>query len=102
VNYNVTLLPKARRELTEIWTWYEDKQVGLGERFEQEFFKKAEFIQNSPLQYAVKNNYKKNFYREVLLDGFPYIIVFRIIEKEQIIYIASVFHTSRHPKRKLK
>lgn len=39
MSYIIDLSPKARHELFEVWEWYEEQQIGLGEQFEQEFFK---------------------------------------------------------------
>jgi plasmid stabilization system protein ParE len=95
MTYHFDILPKAQDELFEAWTWYEEKQVGLGKRFRQVFFSKIELILSSPLQYPVKNKF-----REAIINDFPYIIVYRVNSSNNIIYIISVFHMNRHPKRK--
>lgn len=95
MSYHIDILSKAQYELFETWNWYEDKQPGLGKRFRQAFFDKAKLIQNDPLQYPVKNKL-----REAILSGFPFIIVYKMDKHSNTIYILSVFHMSRHPKRK--
>jgi plasmid stabilization system protein ParE len=97
MNYKVDLSLKARNELFEAWKWYEEQRLGLGEQFEQEFFKKADLIQNNPLHYKARGKY-----REAQTDIFPFLIVFRFDRKTGIIIIVSIFHTSRHPKKKYK
>ena len=97
MNYTVDLSPKARHELFEAWEWYEEQQIGLGERFEQEFFKKADLIQSNPLHYPARGKY-----REAQTDVFPYLIIFRFDKKADMIFIVSVFHMSRHPKKKYR
>ena len=93
--YKLELSLKARQELLDAWIWYEDEQPGLGERFIREIFLKTELIQANPLQYSVKGKY-----REAKTDKFPFLLVYKIIKKDNLILIASVFHTSRHPKHK--
>ncbi|HVW16391.1 MAG TPA: type II toxin-antitoxin system RelE/ParE family toxin [Mucilaginibacter sp.] len=95
--FKVDLSPKARGELSEAWEWYEEQQSGLGLRFENEFFKKAYLIESNPLHYPSKGKY-----RETKIDDFPYLIVFKVDRHRELILIVSVFHTSRHPKRKHK
>lgn len=91
------MLPKAERELYKAWKYYEEEQPGLGKRFGLAFTNKLEFVQKNPFHYPLKNGF-----REALVDKFPYLIVYKVIESRNIIYVTSVFHTSRHPKRKHK
>jgi plasmid stabilization system protein ParE len=95
MNYTIEMSPKAEKELYEVWNWYEDEQPGLGERFEKEFFRKIGLIRDNPLHYALKKGM-----REVRTDSFPYLLIYKISEKKKMIVIVSVFHTSRHPKKK--
>lgn len=95
MNYKVDLLFKARQEIFEGWKWYEKQETGLGYRFEDEVFKKIALIEKNPLHYPFK---KKA--REALIDNFPFLIVYRINKSHKLIMIISVFHTSRHPKKK--
>jgi len=39
--YTVEMSPKAEKELYKAWTWYEEEQPGLGDRFQKEFFRKT-------------------------------------------------------------
>ncbi|MDP9079850.1 MAG: type II toxin-antitoxin system RelE/ParE family toxin [Bacteroidota bacterium] len=87
------LLPKAQKELLDAWEWYEDRQPGLGDAFQRELHRKIKFIIANPLHYPQKGRY-----REAIIDVFPYLIVFGIDNSS--IIIISIFHMSRHPKRK--
>lgn len=44
MSYKTIFLLKARLELLEAWEWYEDKQLGLGDRFKQKLYKRIEQI----------------------------------------------------------
>lgn len=91
-------LPRALNELLEAWEWYEDRQIGLGERFKTDIYKLIDNIEQLPDRYP---NKKKN-YREARLKSFPYLVLYRINKKQKKIVITSIFHTSRHPSKKYK
>lgn len=95
MNYSVELFPKARLELFEARLWYEQQQQGLGKQFGEDIFRKIDLIQNNPLHYPLKNGL-----REVRADVFPYLIVYKVVKREKLVLVVSVFHTSRHPKNK--
>lgn len=88
-------LPKAQKEILEAWEWYEDQQQGLGDRFKEAVRDKIELILNNPLHYPLKGKY-----HEAQTDNFPFLIIYKIDKRQELILILSVFHTSRHPKRK--
>jgi len=54
MTYTILLLAKARLELLESWEWYEDRQVGLGDRFKDEVFKAILQIEENPERYPVR------------------------------------------------
>ena len=95
MSFTVDLLFKAHLEIFEGWKWFEEQEAGLGYRFEDEVFRKIQLIEANPFQYPLK---KKA--REALTDTFPYLIVYRINKRRKVIMIISIFHTSRHPKKK--
>jgi hypothetical protein len=49
MGYTVEMSPKAEKELTDASEWYEDDQLGLGEKFEKEVFRKIGLIAANPL-----------------------------------------------------
>jgi plasmid stabilization system protein ParE len=95
MNNTFSQLPKAQKEIIDAWEWYEEKQSGLGDQFKNEVAKKIRTVVENPLHYPVKGKY-----REAQTDVFPFLIVFKFDKKANMIVIVSVFHTSRHPKRK--
>ena len=86
-------LPRAQKEILDTWEWYENKQPGLGDHFKQEVRDKINLIVKNPLHYPLKGKY-----REAQIDIFPFLLIYKIIKDK--IFIVSVFHTSRHPKKK--
>lgn len=88
-------LPKAQKEILDAWEWYEERRSGLGDQFKDEVAKKIRAVVENPLLYQLKGKY-----REAQTDVFPYLIVFRFDKKADIIFIVSVFHMKRNPKKK--
>jgi plasmid stabilization system protein ParE len=96
--YKIELLLRARLELLEAWEWYEDKQVGLGDRFTEQVYKCIRLIEKYPERYPEK---KKN-YMEAGVKIFPYLVIYRIHKRKKIIAVVSVFHTRRNPRKKYR
>ena len=98
MTYKTILVTKAKLELLESWEWYEDRQVGLGDRFKVEVYKAIQQIEQNPARYPVR----KNPYYEKLIDVFPYLVIYKIEKRKKIIVVISIFHTKRHPRNKYK
>jgi plasmid stabilization system protein ParE len=96
MSYKIEFLIRARKEILSAWDWYEDKQIGLGDRFLNEVNKRLRQIEKTPERYK---ELRKQF-RETKIDVFPYIIIYRLQKRKKIIAISSIFHTSRNPKKK--
>ena len=94
--YKTILQLRARRELLDAWIWYEERQAGLGDRFENEVYKHLKKIEQHPYRYPER----KQFFRETKIKIFPYLVIYRIDENEKVILISSIFHTSRNPEVK--
>ena len=98
MSYTLIFNTDAENEFISAYTWYEEQQKGLGERFEKETEKQLEKIRTNPLFYHIS----KGNYRELSIDHFPFTIVYVVNKKNKTIYISSVFHTSRNPKGKYR
>ena len=96
MNYSTIFLMRARKEILEAWGWYEDKQAGLGDRFREELLKRIYEIEQDPERYPQR----KAPYRETLVKIFPYIIIYRLNKKKQLVIISSIFHAKRNPQKK--
>ena len=88
----------AIKELEESSDWYEDQLKDLGKRFVITIRETLMLTSNHPEAFSKT---KANF-REVVVDGFPFVIVYRYDKKDDIINVLHVFHTSRNPKMKYK
>jgi plasmid stabilization system protein ParE len=89
------LSPKAEIEILKAWEWYEEKRTGLGDQFKDEVREQIKLVVKNPLHYQLKGKY-----RQAKTAIFPFLIVYRFDRKTSVVLIVSVFHTSRHPKRK--
>lgn len=96
MSFRIEYLPKAQTELVETWKWYEDKQMGLGDKFKSNIDNCIRTIEQNPERYPER---KKN-YRESMVKTFPYLIIYRLNKRKKVIAIVSIFHTRRSPRRK--
>jgi len=96
--YIVRYYPKAEIEYFEAYDWYKQRLEGLEGRFESCTGDKINDIIDNPLQFP---NKKYNS-RECKVSDFPYLIVYKVYPKKQLILIISIFHTSRNPKKKYR
>ena len=99
MSYTYRLHPLIKQDYDEAYVWYEEKQKGLGERFLRAVRKKIEEIVLFPEAYSSKGN--KNF-REVQVDTFPYLIIYKFNKRKKEIYISSVHHSKKHPRKKYR
>jgi|SRR5579871_1036184 len=94
--YQTIISSRAEDEIISSWKWYETQQQKLGDRFFYELSLKLEKITQNPEQYSAR--YKN--YREATLSVFPFSIIYRINKKKKAIFIISVFHSKRNPKKR--
>jgi len=94
--YSLVVKPRAIEMAKEAYEWYEEQQLGLGGRFVFEMERCLSKLEYQPLLYA---KIKKNF-RQILLNDFPYVVVFEIFKTDVVIY--AVFHTSQSLRKKFK
>ena len=99
MSYTYRLHPDAYKDYSEAYTWYENRQPELGERFLKAVRNKIEKIILTPKAYGHKSN--KTF-REAKIEFFPYVIVYKIRNQSQEIFISSIHHTKKHPRKKYR
>ena len=99
MGYTISLHPAADKDLTEAYKWYEEKQTGLGEKFIEQVTHKTESIRLNPEAFSSKG---KIPFREALVSKFPFIIVYKINHEQKQIFISSIHHVKKHPKKKYR
>lgn len=93
MNYSIILSERALSELAESWGWYEDKQDGLGDKFRLEVDKSLLRIASNPF-IGLR---RRRIYLEVVVKRFPYLIIYKVDNRERVVFVSSIFHTSRRP-----
>lgn len=84
--------PALEAELREIRRYYEDRSPGLGAEFIDEFERQVLKLLAAPERWMVV----AAEIRRCLMRRFPYIIYFRIVDRQRI-RITAVKHQRRHP-----
>jgi plasmid stabilization system protein ParE len=85
--------PAARRDIEEIYAWYEQQRLGLGDKFLADALAASDHIGRFPEAQAIVH---ANL-RRVMLKRFPYLFYYRILPGE--IQVLACIHGSRHPDR---
>lgn len=83
--------PEAARELTRSIEYYEKKSEGLG----AEFLDEVEHAIARILAYPDYGTLLTNTNRRVLLNRFPFEIIYEI--SEELLTVIAVMHQRRHP-----
>jgi len=96
--YSAILSSRAQKEIEISWEWYEERLHGLGDRFVRDVIARIRDIEKNPDRYPTR--FKS--YKEVSIDTFPFLIIYRISTKKKSIRIVSIFHTSQSPRHKYK
>ena len=92
MKYQLIIRPEAEAEMTESFTWYEDRVAGLGSDFLLCIDAIFNSISRSPKQYPIVY---KNI-RRAISRRFPYEVFY--VENEDKVIILAVFHAKRNPK----
>ena len=99
MSFNYRLHSLAVEDYREAYSWYEDQQKGLGERFIKAVRNKISAIAEYP---EANGSRARKDYREVKIDFFPYVIVYKIYKRKKEIYISAIHHTKKNPKTKFR
>ncbi len=89
--YTARLLSAAKQDIREASQWYNEQLLGLGNRFRDSVRAKVNTICQHPQVYAIR--YAEM--RTAVLDVFPYMIHFFIVEEQKFVIISAVLHTRR-------
>jgi plasmid stabilization system protein ParE len=83
--------PEAQLDIDEAGFWYDDQQLGLGDRFSDELSKLLGRITDHPLHFPVLDL----GVRRGLLNVFPYAVYFTM--RDQDLTVVAVLHQRRNP-----
>jgi toxin ParE1/3/4 len=89
----VVMFPEAEDDVDNAFDYYEQRQLGLGREFLDEFRRAIELI----LQYPNGWQALDMVYRRYRLRRFPYGIVYRLDEAAARIVVVTLMHLSLKP-----
>ena len=98
IKFSLEYHPAAEKEFIDAAIWYETKSENLGQAFSNRVEEVISKIIKNPLLYPEK----KGGRREALVTDFPFVVVYKIHPKKNLILVLAVFHTKRHPRRKAR
>jgi hypothetical protein len=98
-SYTCVFHSEVQNDYNEAYEWYESRKKGLGERFLAFVRKKIDQIAEHPEHYGVRT---RKDHREVQVDVFPYLIVYKIYKQSKTILIISIHNTKKHPRKKYR
>ena len=94
MKFKVEYNPDFFDDIVQAVDWYNERKVGLGDRFFKNVGKQTAKLSTVALQYAVKYN----DVRCMQIKKFPYHVHYRVDEQTKIVKVEALFHTSRDPK----
>jgi len=68
--------PEAEADIEEAHAWYENRAVGLGDRFLDAVEETIGLVRNAPQRFPEKHREPDLTIRRALIDGFPYGVFF--------------------------
>ena len=98
--YKLTYGKKSVSELDEALDWYKEVSLKTAEKFNKSALSRLIEISETPHLFGYVKNRKR--YRRAKIKRYPYIIVFRVDEPKQKVFILSVWHEKRNPSDLMK
>jgi plasmid stabilization system protein ParE len=98
--FHVIVTKEAHHDVLEAFRYYEEKQIGLGERFLGVLEDCYLSLSKHPEHYGFIDEDPLKVFRDVKLEKFPYVVVFEIRKAEVVVY--AVHNTYKHPANKLR
>jgi len=94
MNFRVIFHPEVYNDIQEAIDWYNVKQFGIENRFLITVKKQLKTLDKSALQYAVRYDNV----RCMPVKKFPFLVHYRVNEKQRIVQVEAIFSTYRNPK----
>lgn len=96
MEYQLEIKEEAALDIKQAYFYYEEKKLGLGERFLDTLENYLQRVKQYPEHYQIK----RSPFREAFIKDFPYVIIYEIEKKKVIVY--AVFCTHKNPNKKPK
>lgn len=92
--YSIVIEPVALQDIQQGIDYYDDQQIGLGEKFEATVNKHLHAIRKNPFFQVRYDNVHC-----LPVKKYPYMIHFTIDEQSKTVTVRAVFHTSLDPEK---
>lgn len=93
---NVSWHPEAEAEFDAEVTWYEGRESGLGDRFEEDVFAAVDESVDTPEAWPPWPDWEREpLVRSKSVTGFPYRVVYFV--KDDLFTVVAVAHSKRRP-----
>ncbi len=98
--YKMSIGKKANIEWKEAFEWYTNISAKNGVKFHNAGIERVNEIAKAPHRFGPVRNRPR--YRRAKIKRFPYLVVYRIDEANQKVYIISIWHDKRNPSDLMK
>ena len=92
MSHELIIRPEVEAEISETFSWYEDRASGLGSEFLLSVDALMNSIVRNPQQYPVVHK----TIRRALVRRFPYQVF--VLDEEETVVVIAVFHARRNPR----
>jgi toxin ParE1/3/4 len=94
MKYSLIFSDEAQHDIIESIRWYNEQKENLGFELYDRLTNKLSLLSDNPLHYSIRF---ENI-RASKVSHYPYLIYFKINDKNSSLIILGVLHTSRDPK----
>lgn len=94
MSFGLIITPQAQGHIDAGYIWYENQELGLGEKF----FDILDMYFDRIITLPASHPAKYDTIRVATIKEFPYLIIYEIVDSDIVVY--SVFHTAQHPKQR--
>lgn len=91
--YKISIDTDALNDIQNATDWYNEQSSGLGTRFQKQVKSQINFLKSNPFAFTTRYN----DVRCMLIKKFSFLVHFTIDEKQLVVEVFAVYHTSRNP-----
>ena len=99
MTFIVEIKEEAHQDTLAAYAYYEEQQLGLGERFLEALNETYLRIAYHPSHYGYIAEDPSKTFRDLRIKNFPYLVVYEIMGDKVIVF--AVFHARKHPDSKI-
>lgn len=100
MSFAIVIQKEAQADVLQAFNYYEDKQLGVGEKFLEALQDRLRQVAVNPTHFGYIGEDPKRVLRDVRLEKFPFLIVFEISGSTVVVY--AIHNTYKHPRHKLR